>query len=265
MHDTLSSLVERALAGTPRLLEFYLREHSRLPGPRANLELADNVSHLLAAALPGNADGVHSLINYFANGDRKMIGGNTPAEFVMFCGILSYGVCAAAHPAWREETFALLHHYARSSYRYIREGVMMAYQQLLEADAQTTLACLKELVLDGNYVQQSVAVTTLAEPRFLYNSELLTAALELQRIALEHIRDAPEADRKKEGLRKLRRALGFTLSVITAAEPEQGFALMRSCVAWNDPDITWILRENLKKKRLARFAQDTAVLTQMLA
>jgi hypothetical protein len=39
---------------------------------------------------------------------------------------------------------------------------------------------------------------------------------------------------------------------------------MRECAGWNDPDITWILRENLKKKRLAKFTQDTAVLAQML-
>jgi hypothetical protein len=265
MHDTLSSLVERALAGTPRLLEFYLREHGGLPGAHANLELAENVSHLLAAALPRNADGVHSLINYFVNGDRRMVGGNTPAEFVMVCGIFSYGVCAVAHPAWREEAFSLLHHYARSPYRRIREGVMVAYQQLLDADPQPVLARLKALMLEGNYVQQCVAVTTLSEPRLLYHAETLSVALELQRLALEHVRNAPTADRKKEGFRALRRALGFTLSVITAAEPEQGFALMRECAAWNDPDITWILRENLKKKRLARFPQDTAVLSQMLA
>jgi hypothetical protein len=39
MHETLASLVARALEGSPRPLEFYLREQSRLPGPRANLAL----------------------------------------------------------------------------------------------------------------------------------------------------------------------------------------------------------------------------------
>ncbi len=38
-HSTLSALVERSLAGNLRPLEFYLREQSRLPGTRANLEL----------------------------------------------------------------------------------------------------------------------------------------------------------------------------------------------------------------------------------
>ena len=53
MHDTLSSLVERALNGTQRPLEFYLRENGRLPGARANMELANDVSYLLAAPSPG--------------------------------------------------------------------------------------------------------------------------------------------------------------------------------------------------------------------
>jgi len=47
-HSTLSSLVERALTGNQRPLEFYLLDQSRLPGPRANLELVDDVSDLFA-------------------------------------------------------------------------------------------------------------------------------------------------------------------------------------------------------------------------
>lgn len=264
MHDTLSSLVGRALAGTPRLLEFYLREHYRLPGARTNLDLANDLSNTLAAAIPLHAGEVHSLINYFANGDRRAIAGNTPAEFVMYCGIISYGVCAASHPEWRDETCSLLKHYARSPHRRIREGVMVAYQHLLDVDFHMAVRHLRDLMIFGSFVQQCVAITTLTESRFLYNAELLASALEFQRIALEHIRAGTAAERKKEGFRILRRALGFTISVITVATPEQGFALMRECATWNDDDVTWILRENLKKKRLAKFTQDTAVLSQLL-
>ena len=42
-HSTLSSLVDRAITGKQRPLEFYLREQSRLPGPRANLELVNDL------------------------------------------------------------------------------------------------------------------------------------------------------------------------------------------------------------------------------
>jgi hypothetical protein len=82
---------------------------------------------------------------------------------------------------------------------------------------------------------------------------------------LERLRHVPATDRKREEFRVLRRTLGYTLSVITAAAPERGFALMRECASWNDSDVVWILRENLKKKRLAKFAQDAEVVSKLLA
>ena len=265
MHDTLNSLVERAIAGRPRPLEFYLREHSRLPGPRANLELANDVGSLLAAAADKHPDEVRSLINYFATGDRKQIAGNTPAEFIMLCGVIAAGTCAVVQPEWREKTLEMLSYYACSPYWRIREGVAMAYQHLLSADQQTVIASLKRLAVEGNYLQQRAAIAAVAEPHLLFNDEAIQDAVQLQRVILENSRRAPSAERKLEDFRVLRRALGYTLSVITAAAPEQGFALMRECATWNDEDITWILRENLKKKRLAKFSQDTALVARLLA
>jgi hypothetical protein len=45
------------------------------------------------------------------------------------------------------------------------------------------------------------------------------------------------------------------VSVVVAAAPEVGFPLMRVWAAWDDPDVTWVLRENLKKKRLAQWPE----------
>ncbi len=265
MHDTLSSLVERALTGNQRPLEFYLRDQSRLPGQRANLELANDVSYLLAASVSKYPDSVHSLLNYLANGDRKMVASNTPAEFIMLCGIIAFGACAAVQPGWCEETFNLLNHYACSPYWRVREGVAIAYQHLLTAQPQETTQCLIDLAAHGNYLQQRAAIASVAEPSLLYTPELLTTALKLQRLVLERVHSIAAADRKNEEFRTLRRALGYTLSVVTAAAPEQGFALMRECASWNDTDITWVLRENLKKKRLAKFVEDTEGLSRLLA
>lgn len=265
MHDTLSSLVERALMGSPRPLEFYLREHSGLPGPHANTELANDVSTLLAASIPRHPDKVHFLVNYFANNERKAVVSNTPAEFVMLCGVLAFGSCAAAYPEWQDEMFVYLKQYACSQFWRVREFVAMAYQRLLQADAQTTLAHLMELAKNGNYLQQRAAVTTLAEPQLFYSSDLVIPALEVQRIVLCGIHAVPVRDRKREDFRVLRRALGHTVSVVTAAAPEKGFALLSECATWNDADITWVLRENLRKKRLAKFIRDFVRNSEILA
>lgn len=265
MHDTLSSLVERALTGNPRPLEFYLRENSRLPGPRANLELANDVGGLLAAAIPRYLDKVCSLVQYFVSGDRKWMSGNTPSEFVILCGVISAGMCAAAEPSWQEETLELLDHYSCSPYWRIREGVAIAFQHLLQANSSPILAHLRALATKGSFLQQRAAIATLAESPLLNAPELMNAALDLQRIVLERARAVPLAERKHEDFRILRRTLAYTLSVATAASPNEGFALMRECATWNDTDIAWILRENLKKKRLARFVRDTEQVARLLA
>jgi len=264
MHDTLSSLVDRALAGKQRPLEFYLRENSRLPGARANLELAHDVGYLLSIAIPRCADNVHALLKYFTSDEHRGVASNTPEEFVMLCSIISFGTCAAAQPAWRTETFALLESFACSSYWRIRESVATAYQHLLVADAPATLSQLTCLATEGNYLQQRAAIASVAEAPLLYNMDVLHSALHLQTIVLRRIHLVPSPERRNEDFRVLRRTLGYTLSVVTAASPEQGFALMRECASWHDHDIHWILRENLRKKRLAKFTHDTANLLKLL-
>ncbi len=94
---------------------------------------------------------------------------------------------------------------------------------------------------------------------------MVNAALQIQCVILERLHATLVTERKREDFRLLRQASGYTVSVVTAAAPERGFALMRECATWRDPDINWILRENLKKKRLAKFVEYTTGLQQLLA
>lgn len=264
MHDTLSSLVERAILGNQRPLEYYLREQSRLPGPRANLELVNDLSDLLAVLVTEQPANVRTLLNYLIQEDFQTNVSNTPAEFVMLCGIVAFGACAAARPAWRGETFEMLSQRAHSIYWRVREGVAMAFQRLLPVAAPETIKCLTKLAQTGDYFQQRAAVAAIAEPPLLHSDEIVLAALAIQRIVLERLREASAGDRRREDFRALRQALGYTVSVVTAAAPEKGFALMRECAAWKDADVTWIIRENLKKRRLAKFVDDTEELAKLL-
>jgi hypothetical protein len=158
-----------------------------------------------------------------------------------------------------------LKQYACSPFWKVRGCVALAYQHLLQADAQTTLVHLMDLAKNGNYLQQSAAVTALAEPQLFYSSDLVIPALELQRVVLCCIHAVPLWERKREDFRVLRRALGHTVSVVTAAAPERGFALLAECATWDDADITWVLRENLRKKRLAKFIRDFVRSSEVLA
>src|SRR5262249_2276278 len=147
----------------------------------------------------------------------------------------------------------------------VREYVAIAYQRLLQADAHTTLAHLMELAKSGNYLQQRAAVITLAEPELFYNADLVVPALEVQRTVLCYLHTVPARERRREDFRILRRALGHTISVVTAAAPEEGFALLSECATWDDADINWVLRENLRKKRLAKFIRDFVSNSEVLA
>jgi hypothetical protein len=40
---------------------------------------------------------------------------------------------------------------------------------------------------------------------------------------------------------------------------------LSECATWNDADITWVLRENLRKKRLAKFIRDFVRNSEVLA
>jgi hypothetical protein len=263
MHETLLPLVERALLDNPRPLEFYLREQSHLPGPRANLRLVDDVSHLLAAAVRHKEKDVGRVIQYLTR-DEKTLEVNTPDEFVVLCGVVASGVCASVYEAWRHEVMARLSEYACNASWRVREGTAIAFQRLLEAAPKEARACIGSWANEGNCWQQRASIAAIAEPVLMHDAAMREAAFEIQKAIMQRFHAIPLSERKREDVRVLRQAVGYTLSVITAALPEQGFSLMRECASWGDPDINWILRENLKKKRLARFVEQTEIVARYL-
>lgn len=264
MQDTLQSLVERALAGQPGFLEFYLRDQSRLPGPRANIELAQDFSDLLTVRASGRPDETRALLNHLMSDEKKVVS-NTPGEFVLFCGVLSFGACACAIPEWRENAYTLLAHYAQSSAWRVREATALAWQKMLIAVPDEALPALMNLLDSGDCLQLRACLAAISEPALLNAREFIEAALVMQRVAVEYLHSLPSTERRRTEVRTLRQALGYTLSVVTAACPDDGFALMCEIATWNDPDINWILRENLKKRRLAKFREYTDKVISLMA
>jgi hypothetical protein len=264
MEDTLQSLIERALAGQPRFLEFYLRDQSRLPGVRANLELAQDFSHLLSFLAPAFYRETRTLLSHLVRDEEKVVS-NSPGEFVFMCGVLASGACVAEIPEWREEVFSQLTQYARSLSPRVREVTALALQKLLVAAPDETFPMLMDLLDQGDCLQLRACVTAISEPALLHSIEFIEVALVMQRVAIESLHALPPTERKRADVRILRQALGYTLSVVTAARPNDGFALMCEIATWNDPDINWILRENLKKRRLAKFREYTEKVIDLMA
>jgi len=264
MQDTLQSLVERALAGQPGFLEFYLRDQSRLPGARANVELAQDLSQILASLVPSYAHEMRALLNHLVRDEPKVVS-NTPGEFVFMCGVLGFGACASVMPSWRGEIFLCLAGYARSLAWRVREGTALALQKLLVAAPDEILPMLMNLLDQGDCLQLRACLAAVSEPAMLHSIELTDAALIMQRVCVEYLHALPATERRRTNVRVLRQTLGYTLSVVTAARPEEGFALMYEIATWNDTDINWVLRENLKKRRLAKYRDYTEKVIDLMA
>jgi len=61
---------------------------------------------------------------------------------------------------------------------------------------------------------------------------------------------------KSESFRLLKKGLDYGLSVAMVADPQKGRKLLEKLLQVPDSDIKWILRENLKKKRVERMDRD---------
>ena len=56
--------------------------------------------------------------------------------------------------------------------------------------------------------------------------------------------------------RTLRQALAYCWSVVVVADPERGKPRMEYWAGSGDPDVRWVIKENLKKARLLRLDPD---------
>jgi len=134
----------------------------------------------------------------------------------------------------------------------------MALQRWGDADMAGLLAEMSDWAR-GNSWEQRAAAAALCEPRLLKNGDHAAAVLRiLDEITARLARPAArplgfsETLRVSDAHKTLRQGLGYCWSVAVVALPGAGKPLMEKWLASPDPDIRWIMRENLKKKRLAR-------------
>lgn len=218
----------------------YLLQGSGLPGPRGNLELAQAVAD----------EGDRETFLRYAAYTAAEAPVNSPHEFLAFCGVVGLGRLLA------EGDVALLvdlrRHASDPRWR-IREAVAMALQRLGDADMERLITAMEEWSA-GAPLEQRAAAAALCEPRLLGRPEHARAVLRI----LDHITVSVTAacDRRSPEFQALRKGLGYCWSVAIVALPAEGKALVERWLASTDPDVRWIMRENLKKARLARMDAD---------
>ena len=125
----------------------------------------------------------------------------------------------------------------------------MAMQRVGDADFAVLLA-ETEAWADGSALERRAAVAALCEPRLLRPAEHARAVLALLARITGQLPSLPE--RGSDAFRVLRQALGYGWSVAVVALPEEGKAAFEQLLASDDRDIRWVVRENLRKRRLDR-------------
>jgi len=101
-HVDLASLLEAYMAGAGREeLEGYIRSHSRLPGPRGNLEMAHAFADTVAASAGRDSGKLWGLLCALAAVTAVEAPVNHPGELLPFCGAVGMGALAASDTKFR--------------------------------------------------------------------------------------------------------------------------------------------------------------------
>jgi len=220
--------------------EPFLLQESGLPGPRANLEL------LQAVADEGSEAQFRQWLTL--GPDRAPV--NSPEQFLAVCGVVGLGRLLAEGD---RKVLPTLRSYACDPRWRMREGVAMALQRLGDRDMDALLAEM-EGWSRGNWLEKRAAAAAVCEPRLLTEPQHAQRVLQLLDDITTSIANAE--DRKSDAFRSLRQALGYCWSVAVAALPAEGTAAMEKWLPAADPDVAWIIKENLRKKRLQRINPD---------
>lgn len=214
----------------------YLLRESGLPGPRGNIELAQVVAD------EGDLQLFQRYITYTANKAPT----NSPYEFLAFCGIVGLGRLLAEG---NHNLLNTLRQHASDPRWRIREAVAMALQRLGDVDMEQLITEIRDWS-QGTPLEQRAVAAALCEPRLLGRVEHAREVLQI----LDGITTSLERknNRRGEDFLALRKGLGYCWSVAVVALPEEGKSLMEKWLVKSDKDVQWIMKENLKKARLAR-------------
>lgn len=214
----------------------FLMRNSGLPGPRGNLELAH------AFAMEASPKQILDLAGISPEQAEE----NTPQVFLAFCGVLGLGRLIAEGDV---HLLARLRRLASDPRWRIREAVATALQ--LVGDTRMRILWREmNTWAKGNWYEMRAAATALCEPRLLKTPE---SARRAQKI-LDGITAAMQRadDRREPAFLTLRQGMGYCWSVAVAADLKHGKPMLEKWLATQDPDVRWMLKQNLGKNRLNR-------------
>ncbi len=214
----------------------FLMTESGLPGPRANLELAQAVAD----------EGTLDLFRRYLAITSERAATNSPEVFLVVCGVVGLGRLLAEGDL---DQLGALRVCANDPRWRVREAAALALQRWGDADMLALLNATNEWAR-GTLLERRAAVAAVCEPRLLKKPPHAKRVLKLLDTITRSI--VREPDRRAEDFKTLRQALGYCWSVAVAALPSEGKPAMEKWLVSLDVDVAWIMQENLKKDRLKR-------------
>jgi hypothetical protein len=242
----------------------YLLQRSGLPGPRGNLELATAFGNVIQrGTASGSLDSkdLLSLCQSLCQIPAELAPTNDPNEFLVFCGACGLGALGGTAESFYSVASSLRSLASDTRWR-TREGVAMALQRMIDAEPKQTLMLLSQWVEANDPLVLRAVVAGVAEPRLFRNGEVTRSAMRLHRRVFERI---PGLDHEADDFKSLKKSLGYSLSVVVAYSPKEGFALMEELARSKDRNVSWIVRENLTKKRLMKYSHEVDVVKRLMS
>lgn len=209
--------------------------NSKLPGKRANLELMWQFAKSTTKVET-------NLCLQYKDYDLN----NTPEEFVMMCGII--GLCTI-NKTKPKIALNQIEEYANSSSWRVREAVAMGIQELIQIKTDEVLHILDDWSLKNDKYKRCL-IAGLCEPKNLKNKNILDSAFNYLNKFTEEF--SSYSNKLTEDQKILRKALAYAWSVAIVEDVEQGKSLFAKFVDYNNKNILWIVKNNLKKNRLKK-------------
>lgn len=217
-----------------------LKKESRLPGPRANLELLQQFV----------AEATQEQVDLCLDTLQTPIPVDDPLEFVAMCGV-------AASGKWLAKGFdsyeSVIRRAAGHSSWRVREAAVLALQELGLVNP-TQLLERVEAWGKTTWLEKRCLAVALCDSRLLEKAEFARSVLSV----LDEIIVDFETERniKSEDYKYLKKGLGQCLSLAVVALPSEGKEYFENWTRTPGGEMRWVLNENLKLSRLRRMDAD---------
>ncbi len=243
-----------ARIGDPAAVEQLLLSDCGLPGPRANLQLAAACADALAART-ASGEWWTVLLGWIDLGSLEAPS-NHPREFLPFVAAQALGALhARADGPQRTVALARLRRAARDPRWRLREGVAFGLQRIAENDFAALESIAEAWLAEGSALEWRAVLVALAHPPLLLEEQAGYALEVADRLWRRFAAWSPQ-ERKADDAAALRKALELAPSVLVAASPDGGFALLGRWAGAEELDLKKVVAANLRKARLARAFPD---------